>query len=347
MIHRQKVDEHGRVAQSGNRVISDPTEKLHDKIRKILALTQSGNESEAQMAAAKLQSLLDEHNLSMADLEQKGQDSPGIRQESHDLGKAAFKWKLDLAEGISEFYYCASIVNRYSKQVAFVGRPDNVESLKMLYGWVIEQIKEIAKLERRVHFYSTGQHIDPLRWQVAFGEGAVERLIDRLREMKSRQLEDMSRDSVGNVTALAIHHKGEVSDYLESKYGYRMDGKETKWQRERREQAEALEVKREELFAECEKAGDMEPYYDEYPWERPDTEEEKAKQEKENAEWMKKKARNAKRRTGRWSSGPAIDWDKEDQAGKAKAAGRASAGKINLQPFLGTGNAGKSKGALK
>ena len=145
---------------------------------------------------------------------------------------------LDLAEGISEFYYCVGLVNRYSKTVTFVGRPDNVESLKLLYNWIIEQVKKIAAVERRKHYDSSGEHIDPLRWQVSFGEGVVERLIDRLREMKARQVEDevMSHDMFGNVTSLILHHQAEVSDFLEQKYGYRKDGRLTKAQQERRAQ---------------------------------------------------------------------------------------------------------------
>lgn len=219
--------------RSGNKVIDNPRDKLHDRLRKILELTRSGNEKEAQSAAYRLQQLLTEHNLSMADLERKGAAAPGVREQGHDLGKAAFKWKLDLAEGIAEFYYCVPLIDRRTKTVAFVGRPDNVEGLTMLYGWVIDQIKAIATTERRVHFDETGEHIDPLRWQINFGVGAVERLVVRLQEMKSRATEDLARNEEGDVVGLALHHATEASDYLEVKYGYRKDGKRTKADQER------------------------------------------------------------------------------------------------------------------
>lgn len=315
---------------------------LIEKLRKILALTASPVEAEAALAATRLQELLTKHNLSIADLEQRGAKAPEMREQGHDLGKAAFKWKLDLAEGIAEFYYCAPMVNRYAKTVRFVGRPDNVEALQMLYSWVIEQIKEIAKNARREHFDTTGEHIDPLRWQVSFGEGAVSRLITRLREMKARQQEDMSRNEYGDVTALAVHHQSEISDYLEAEYGYRTDGKLTKKQQEREDRWRKEREAKDELRVRCEESGDMEPYYTAYPQERPEVVAARhAQWEKDNKEWERRERRNAARRTG-YTRERKVDWDAEDQKSAARESGRKNADKVNLQPFL-TGSTDKTK----
>lgn len=343
------TDEYGRTIQSGQTYTADLTgrAKIMDRIQKVLAITRSPNEAEAASAASMLQSMLTEHNLSMADLEAKGAKGPGVRQQGHDLGKAAFKWKMDLAEGIAEFYYCAPLVDRKAKTVAFVGRPENVEALTMLYSWVIEQIRSIATTERRAHFDTTGEHIDPLRWQLGFGEGAVERLVVRLKELKARQQEDMSRDDLGNVTAMVLHHQAEVSDYLEENFGYRTDGKMTKreqesdarWEKWKAER-EAADLIKEELLLACKASGDMEPFYAKYPDMHPDA---VAKREREWAEYMKKERQKEKRRTGRTRLGPRVDEEKEEQADKARASGRAAAAKVNLQPFL---TPSKSKGDI-
>lgn len=347
MIRETKTDEYGRVDQSGNKAVEDPHARLMSKLGKILDLKKGATtEAEAATAASVLQRFLDEHNLSIADLERRGQAAPSIEEGHVDLAKAAFGWKLDLAEGIAEFYYCAPLVDRRAKTVAFAGRPDNIQALQMLYTWVIEQVKSIARDARRKHFDETNEHIDPLRWQVSFGEGAVERLIERMRELKARQQEDMARNEYGEVTALALHHASETSDYLEAKYGYRADGKRTKaeqerverWQREREEKAE-LEVL-------CKANNDMEPYYAKYPWERPLSADEQAKRDAEweerQAEARKREARNAKRRKGTRREA-AIDWDKEEQQSTARSSGRTNADKVNLQPFLRGGVAGRKE----
>lgn len=324
--------------KSGNAVIEDDHQRMLSKLGKLLEVRKhAATEAEAATAASLLSRFLDEHNLSIADIEKKGQAAPGVVEGGHDLGKAAFKWKLDLAEGIAQFYYAAPIVDRKAKTVVFVGRPDNVEALTMLYKWVIDQIKGIATTERRVHFDTTGEHIDPLRWQLGFGEGAVQRLIVRLREMKARQAEDATRNEMGDIVGLQVHHATEASDYLEAKYGYRADGKRTRREQESAERWQKRMEHKDSLKILCEANGDMEPYYAEFPWDRPDTPEEAAARAKRDEAYLKKEARNAARRIGSGGrSGPAIDERKEEQAYTARASGRAAAERVNLQPFIGT-----------
>jgi hypothetical protein len=314
-------------------------EDLKRKLTKILALTQSPNEAEATAAAGHLHRLLTKHNLDIADLEHRGQSSrPTIRQENHDLGKAAFKWKLDLAEGIAAFYYCHPLVDRDAKTVAFLGRPDNVQSLQMLYTWIIDQIRRIAKEERRAHYDRTGEHIDPLRWQIHFGVGCVERLVERLVEMKAREEEDAIYEaaSQGSSTALMVmsdERTREISDYLESIGHQRIDGRPTKRDIERRERWAAEEKRLAEL-----KERDIEAFYAECPWERPLTPEQEAKQKADNDAYLKREAarerKNAARRKGPAYRERRVDWNQVEQSDTARESGRANADKVNLRPFL-------------
>lgn len=290
-----------------------PRTNLIEKLQKILALTDSPVEGEAQAAAAMIQKMLTKHGLSMADLEKKGAAAPGIKEQGHDLGKAAFTWKLDLAEAIADHYFCYSIVRRGAKTVTFVGRPENVESLQMLYAWLINQIKRIASEERK----KQAEHVDPLRWQVNFGIGAVERLSTRLKEQGDR---DVDADAM----ALVVHHRTEISDYLEERFGYRKDGKRTKEDQAWHDKYQAQKKAKEDL-----KLNDPEEFYRQYPNERPEA---VARRE---AEWARESAKNQKRYANR--KGPRIDWVKEDQAYAAKSAGRQAASRINLEPFLGGG----------
>lgn len=317
---------------------------LIDKLRKILALTNSPVEGEAQAATEHLQRLLTKHNLDIADLEQRGAvKRPEVREGGHDLGKAAFKWKLELADTIAEHFFCVSLTDHSTKTVRFAGRPDNVESLQMLYAWVIEQIKGISATERRAHIEQTGEHIDPLRWQVNFGLGVVGRLGGRLEEIRRRREADAEKATGGNlVTALVVSHAREVSDYLEEKYGYRRDGQLTKRERAIKERWEAHD----RMVDALKEAGDMEAYYGHRPWERPKTAEELAAEEKrrlkEERDWDRKQAR----RKGRaWRELTPEQERRQNQAWDARESGRTAATKINLEPFLGEGQ--QKKGALR
>lgn len=322
--------------------------RIIERLQKVLALTSSPVEGEAQAAAAMLQKLLTEHNLDIADLERRGQQKPRVEEGGHDLGKAAFNWKLNLAEGIAEHYYCAPLVDRKKKTVAFVGRPDNVEALQMLYAWLIDQVKRIATEERRRHIETTNDHIDPLRWQINFGEGATTRLIERLREMKTkREYEQTTGDA--ECTALVKSHAAEVSDYLEEKFGYRVDGKLTKKEQESEKrwaeyirQSEERQRKKEQLLKD-----DPDEYYRQYPHE---TAEAKARQAEEDAKYWAKEAakerRNAARRKGtiaRWKPETEEQRRKREQGNAATVSGRKAAERVNIEPFLGEG---KKKGEL-
>lgn len=308
------------------------TEKLHRQIRALLSKTVGNgcSEAEAASAAGILQELLTRHNLSMADLEARGSAAkPNVGEQGHDLGKAAFRWKLDLAEAVADHFYCHGLVDRTAKTVKFVGRPDNVESLLMLYAWLIEQIKQISSAERKVHIERTGEHVDPLRWQVNFGVGCVSRLGTRLGEMKAKAAQDMARNSQGDVVGLTLHHKSEVSDYLETKYGFRTDGAKTarakKWEEE---YAKEMEWKKR----------DPEGYYTAKPWLRPTvkTPEELAKDEAEREKAAKKWDAKWQRKVDRERNRVVSEEEKRrnEQGYEARQAGREAAAKINLQPFL-------------
>lgn len=314
-------------------------ERIIDKLRKVLALTNNPNEHEAQAAAETLQRLLTQHNLAIGDLEKRGQSAPPVGEHGYDLGKAAFKWKLILAQDIAEHFYCVGLVFA-DKSVKFVGRPENVESLKMLYGWLIEQIKQISAVERRNHLIRTNEHVDPLRWQVNFGLGVVSKLGGRLRELKARQTEHMSRNEDGDVTALVVHHAAEVSDYLESQYGFRRDGKDTAQQRKWGAEREAREAEMVKL-----KVDNPEAYYAARPWEKPDsmkTPEELAEEARERKrEDAKERRRANSSRVGRWRPRSEESVRKDAQGYEARLQGRASADKVNLQPFIKGGTDGR------
>lgn len=311
-------------------------DRILDKLRKVLAMTQSPVEAEAQTAAEMLQRLLTQYNLDMADLEQRGAAKPAVGEQAHDLGKAAFRWKLDLANVIADHYYCASLIDWTAKTVRFVGRPDNVESLKLLYNWLIEQIKAISASERKVWQEAHGEHVDPLRWQVNFGLGVASRIGVRLAEIRDRMKDD-------TVTALVLSHKSEISDYMEEQYGRRIDGKPTKqeqkWQREREEREAAMQKLKET---------DLDAYYAARPWERPLSPEEQIAQQKAEEKAEKRYQRNAARRTGRaWRPRSASQVRQDDQAYSANLAGRDAAGKVNLEPFLKGNQPSAPKNELK
>lgn len=97
-------------------------DKIITKIRKLLALAQSGNENEAALAAAKANELMAEHEFSSTDLIYHE-----IQEKQFDTGKSAMpQWKLSLANFIASAYDCRIT---YSSGYCFdKGTPNEIRS---------------------------------------------------------------------------------------------------------------------------------------------------------------------------------------------------------------------------
>lgn len=296
-------------------------ESILGKIQHLLNKTveRGCTEEEAQSAAEMAQRLLTKHNLTMVDLEKRGhQKKPGVHKAEHDLGKAAFRWKLLLADIMASHYFCHSLTDHVSKRVFFVGRPDNTKALTMLYVWVIDQIKSLSTEEWKAHQRVEGNpHIDPLRWQVNFGEGAAYRLGERLRKMKEQQGQE--------TTALVLHHLSEISDWLEDQgYWRRPDGQETKADRKRREEHERrVQIHEHKMETDPE----YRKHYEEL------IEEARVRQAEED----KKEAKRRRRRTGggyRYREETDNQRERRQQQNIAHEAGSRAADRVNLEPFI-------------
>lgn len=95
-------------------------EKIIEKIRKLLNMTQENgaSENEAMMAALKAQKLMAEYNINIADIE-TCDDSMTIIEESFVCGKGD-KWKVRLAAIIANNFRCKTYFIGKS-QVVFYG----------------------------------------------------------------------------------------------------------------------------------------------------------------------------------------------------------------------------------
>lgn len=86
-------------------------EKIIDKIRKLLAMTEENgaSENEAMVAALKAQKLMAEYNLTVADIGDEESKKQTIAEVSCDAGKGD-KWKYKLASIIATNFCCKTYV---------------------------------------------------------------------------------------------------------------------------------------------------------------------------------------------------------------------------------------------
>ena len=121
-------------------------EKLLDRIRKILALSQNNNsEKEAESAWKRVQSMLAEHNMVMEDLEETPDDMScemAIELDSHD-------WIRGLAYQVSALYFCVQFYaephDRPGKDRHFIaGEKHNVAVARLMFDYIRKTIERLA-----------------------------------------------------------------------------------------------------------------------------------------------------------------------------------------------------------
>ena len=160
--------------------------KILDRIKKLQALAgDNPSESEAIAAAAKVQDLLLEHNLSMSDV-----DSHSLGEPQERIGKAEYAipnankltitWKSILYHGIAKINFCETIKLNNSTKIALIGKPSNVQTVVYLADVLVRQIERMARAE--------GQTVLSNRalYEREYCLGAAQRVLRRLREAKDQ-----------------------------------------------------------------------------------------------------------------------------------------------------------------
>ena len=117
---------------------------VHEKVRKLLALSESPNEAEAASALEKASMLLIKHNLSMGDVIYK--EVPEKPQPFLVSDTSLSPWAELLINNVTELNFCTTIqVNHTDKTIyTIIGRPINVTVSLQLIDYLVETIKRVS-----------------------------------------------------------------------------------------------------------------------------------------------------------------------------------------------------------
>lgn len=158
-------------------------ENIVAKIQKLLALSQSSNPNEAAMALSKAQALLQEHNLSMLDVEvTRGRRSDRYGLFYSDLGSRD-EWRRYLLTSIARNNFCDLSYNTGRTVVKLIGEKENVESVQAMYVYIVSQLEKMA-VPALSAYRMAGGAINTRSWKVAFFTGARYVIAQRLAEEK-------------------------------------------------------------------------------------------------------------------------------------------------------------------
>lgn len=157
------------------------------RLQKLMALAQDkrGNEHEASAAMAKVQELLAEYNLSLADIQTAPQEGDKRAKERHDK-QAMYEYQRSLFRSVARAHYCVywtgetgsyNDSGRWAKRYyhCLVGREANVIAAKLMFGYLNTTIE---RLSSELYPHPRNLSRSALSWK----EGCAYRLGERLSE---------------------------------------------------------------------------------------------------------------------------------------------------------------------
>jgi len=178
--------------------MSKSTDRLIEKMRKLLALTESGNEHEAMNATRKLHSMLAKHNMSMTDLEHE-EDNVG---QEEVVQKRCRPWRRTIALGIAQLYFCQyyRIPMGSNSKFVFVGTEANRTFAAHIYKMVIKTVERESRFESKKMY---GKEVPA--FVNGFWTGAMERIWLRCQELINSAKAGTLEDEDGNTLPALIN----------------------------------------------------------------------------------------------------------------------------------------------
>ncbi|MEN0062996.1 MAG: DUF2786 domain-containing protein [Myxococcota bacterium] len=160
-----------------------PDEAVLDRVRKLLALATSPNVHEAAAAAARAQRLIERHRLEgYLAAERAVEEDPDpiedARDEPLEVARRLRKWKRVLAGGLADVNGCVVYTLRADdgERLIVVGRSRDRAAVHALWSWLTKRIEWLSATEGGKRSKA---------WHEAFRIGAVESIIERLRDAGS------------------------------------------------------------------------------------------------------------------------------------------------------------------
>ena len=188
--------------------------QMDDLLRKIRALDakarKTNNEHEAATFAAKVQELLEKHNLSVDVLrEQATERFGGVKGDRvRQKGWGASPYRRMLVGAVCELYYCRALYYKHTDEFMIIGKPVNVIVAKQM----IEYLLGVVLRASRDYGATTNKA------KLDFRRGMIIRLSHRLTQMLAeKQREERMREgnNPGNLPALYANQTALVESFLE------------------------------------------------------------------------------------------------------------------------------------
>lgn len=217
------------------------------KLKKLQRLYEGAkavnSEAEAANAAAKIQNLLTQYNLSMADLDSVADNEQATNVVEEKLGdnwarKCGGFWDQLLLYGICKYNFCYVIVSRrheyrvnrngnevreQRQKYIVIGEPHNIEVVKWLFDVLAGQLYRLAlkryeeyrndDSQALMRIFTGEKRMHRGTFLRSYLAGAAKGVQDRLKEERDRELQAQVQ-----VNALVLRTDQKLNDYVAENY---------------------------------------------------------------------------------------------------------------------------------
>lgn len=202
---------------------------IMSKIKKLKAMYEGakkiGSENEAATAAALLNKLLLQYNLSMDELDLSEKPKDPILDEvisGFEYKSIGGEWENRLTNVLCRHNLCQSYVYGGSyKRLLIVGRKENLELVKWLLSMLKERYVAFSKEAYKVYKESSDYKYTRYskdRFQRSYLLGCAEGLDAKLTEERKREEREDEKFAV-QVNALVVQNNGAITTYVTEKFG--------------------------------------------------------------------------------------------------------------------------------
>lgn len=196
--------------------------KILRKALALLARSQSSNEHEAALAAAKFTEFAQRYDLALSDQDlQIASQLPEIDDQVVAVSQKANGWRVTLLNNLAYVNACELYWRRKSGFVEWhmIGREHRLDQIVLLYDYLEEAIERVVKTERKAVTKGKGAAY----WN-SFRIGIVSRICRKLLDdFNQRRKNGLESEGFGqNITALMVQNwytleTQRVKDYIEKK----------------------------------------------------------------------------------------------------------------------------------
>lgn len=202
---------------------------IMSKIKKLKAQYEGakkiGSENEAAVAAALLNKLLIQYNLSMDEIDFKERPVDQVTHEEvsgYEYKSIGGEWENRLTSVICSYNLCRCYVLGSSyKRLVIVGRRENLELVKWMVSMLKERYVEFSKKAYKAYKESAEYlytRYSKDRFQRSYLLGCTEGLNHKLHEEREREKRDDAKFAA-QVTALVVQSDGALTDYVTQTWG--------------------------------------------------------------------------------------------------------------------------------